>query len=149
MKIQSVSLLLIAVFLNACGNNDQVSQGTNTNHEFLPVNEAFQFSSKQLDDSTVQLSWKIAEGYHLYKDKIEFQLEPQSARIADVKMPSGVMLDDKTFGRQETYKDHVNVAVTLKQQPDLKQVKLVTQYQGCSEKGLCYPPETREVNISL
>ncbi len=145
-SIISAMLLLVLV---GCGNESQQLSGSNMSHQFLPVEKAFQFSSQQLDDSTVKLSWVIAEGYFLYKNKFEFKLEPDTARIVDVQMPAGVMLNDKTFGRQESYKTQVDILLKLKPEQDAAVLKLLTKYQGCSEKGLCYPPEKREVEIAF
>ncbi len=145
-SIISAMLLLVLI---GCGNESQQSSGTNMSHQFLPVEKAFQFSSQQLDDSTVKLSWVIAEGYFLYKNKFEFKLEPDTARSVDVQMPAGVMLNDKTFGRQESYKTQVDILLKLKPEQDAAALKLLTKYQGCSEKGLCYPPEKREVDLTF
>lgn len=143
-----LTLVLSLFILVACNNNSQ-SPGTNMTDEFLPVEKAFQFSSKQLDSSTVQLNWVIAEDYHLYKNKFEFSLSPDTARIADVNMPAGVMIDDKTFGKQETYKNQVSIQLKIKPNNSEGPIKLVTKYQGCSIKGLCYPPEKRTTDISI
>ena len=149
MKYLKISIIFIFLqLIVGCGNNNQAT-GTNINEEFLPVEQAFQFSHEQIDATTVKLSWKIAEGYHLYKNKFNFSLEPDSARIADVQMPKGVMLDDKVFGRQESYKNAVSMQLKLKAEESLDSVKLITKYQGCSEKGLCYPPEKRSVPIKM
>lgn len=143
--VLGMSLLILA----ACGNNQQSAPGTNVAGEFLPVEKAFVFSSDRIDDQTLKLNWVIAEGYHLYKNKFQFTLTPDTARIANIDMPKGIMLDDKTFGRQEAYKHNVDILVKLKPQNEIKNIKLTTKYQGCSEKGLCYPPEERTVEIAL
>ena len=146
--MKSLVIILSLVVLAACGNSSQ-STGTNMTEEFLPVEKAFQFSSKQIDKNTVELNWVIAEGYHLYKNKFEFSLSPETARIADVSMPQGVMLDDKTFGKQETYKDQLSIQLKVKANDSKEELKLLTKYQGCSIKGLCYPPEKRTTEISI
>ena len=147
MKRRILVILLVIMLVASCGGGNSDVEGLNIDQEFLPVEKAFRFSSKANDDNTLKLSWKIAEGYHLYKNKFEFALEPESARIADIAMPKGVILDDENFGRQETYVDHVDIQLKLKPQPDLKNVVLSVKYQGCSEKGLCYPPQTQRVKI--
>ena len=144
-----VLLISTILALSACDGGKQAASGSNTNEKFLPVEKAFQFSSQSLGQGKVRLDWKIADGYHLYKNKFQFSLTPESARIANIEIPEGLMLEDKTFGRQEAFKHQVSIKVDVKGASGQSSVKLETKYQGCSEKGLCYPPETREVEIPL
>lgn len=144
MKI--IFTLLFLVLLTACGNHSS-SSGTVADSKFLPVEKAFQFSSEQINSTTLKLNWKIAEGYHLYKSKFQFSLKPETARIVDIVLPKGVMLDDKTFGRQEVYQHDVNVTAKIKPDSAKGPVQLDVKYQGCSEKGLCYPPQTQVINL--
>ena len=38
--------------------------------ELLPVEQAFTVNAKALDRGTLQLDWKLAEHYYLYRDRI-------------------------------------------------------------------------------
>ena len=37
----------------------------------------------------------------------------------------------------------------LREGIDLPEVTLVAKYQGCAERGICYPPQTQRVGLSL
>ena len=102
-----------------------------------------------MNANMVKLHWDIAESYHLYKNKFQFSLEPASARITNIDMPTGEVLDDETFGKQEAYKKAVDITLNLKTQDEPMNVSLTVKYQGCSEKGLCYPPQTKTVQLAL
>ena len=40
--------------------------------ELLPAEKAFKFSARLLNRSAVELSWQIAPGYYLYREKFAF-----------------------------------------------------------------------------
>ncbi|MDH3327419.1 MAG: protein-disulfide reductase DsbD family protein, partial [Gammaproteobacteria bacterium] len=70
-------------------------------------------------------------------------------QIASLDMPKGKMILDKVFGNKESYEGAVDVNIALKTINDSGKVIVTTSYQGCSEKGLCYPPQTVQTEINL
>ena len=62
MKFKNSLLGFAILLISACSDNN-ISSGTNMNHEFLPVEKAFVFSSQQLDAGSVRLDWKIITCY--------------------------------------------------------------------------------------
>jgi len=142
------SLLVLALF--ACSSETPPTPvSTNMNHEFLPVEQAFKFSTKVIDKETIQASWDIAEGYYLYKDKIKFEVSSGNHQITNVDYPQSVMLNDKIFGKQESYSNKVDILIKLNGTSDDNLIKLKSVYQGCAKQGLCYPPQTNSSEMSL
>ena len=43
-----------------------------TEKELLPPDQAFKISAKALSSDQLEISWDIAEGYYLYRNKIQF-----------------------------------------------------------------------------
>lgn len=140
-----VSVLVFALFFSACGNEAT----DNGKGEFLPVEKAFVLSVAAIDKNTVNVHWDIADGYHLYKDKFEFSLGNDDYQIAALDMPKGKLIEDKIFGKQESYEGGLDVKISLKEMNASGKVIVKTKYQGCSDKGLCYPPQSIETVISL
>ncbi len=141
-KLLVISSLLI-LGLSACSSDTAPgTSGSNMNQEFLPVDQAFKFSTKVIDKETIQASWDIAEGYHLYKDKIKFDVSSGNFQIANVDYPQSVMLNDKIFGKQESYINKIDIVIKLNQISNDNLIKLQIGYQGCAKQGLCYPPQT-------
>jgi thiol:disulfide interchange protein DsbD len=146
MKFKFVSRikLLIAIFL-------QLFMFTFTaiaNDEFLDPRDAFVLQVTKLDEKTLQASWKIAAGYHLYKERIQFETADKSIQIGELNLPKGIIKYDENFQKEvEMYEG--NLAIKLPLSDIKKEFLLSIHYQGCADKGLCYPPEVREFKVTV
>ena len=119
--------------------------------QFLPVDKAFAFSAEVEDGNTIKASWDIEEGYYLYRDKFSFALQDANGvELGKVNMPEGKEKVDESFGRMIVYFKNIDLMLPLKRtQLDPTDVTLVTKYQGCADAGLCYPPQTKTMPLSL
>ncbi len=114
--------------------------------EFLPVDEAFALTADAKSRNEVALDWRIADGYYLYKERIK--LEPaDSSTVGSLSLPKGEPHHDDYFGEQEVY--HQSLDGTFSVPNGAKNVTFKVTYQGCAEAGLCYPPQTRQLTVSL
>ncbi len=120
--------------------------------EFLSPDVAFKLDITQADANNLSAKFKIEPGYYLYKERIKFTIAPGSkANIANVQLPKGDIKDDPNFGKQEVYHhDFVaNIALSNVSGDVKSDLKISARYQGCSEKGLCYAPQTKDFNINM
>jgi thiol:disulfide interchange protein DsbD len=119
-------------------------RGTDSNEtDFLPPDVAFR-TGAALEGQAVRIRWVIADGYYLYKDKIDVQAESPDLVVGRPELPPGVMKTDPFLGRQEIYTQQVEARVTFTRGDygaHPLQIKVI--YQGCAEGGLCYPPITK------
>ncbi len=117
--------------------------------EFLPPDQAFALSSESKDGNLVA-HWKIADGYYLYKDKIQFRLKDasQGVSLGTPKLPDGQIKDDEFFGRLTVFHDDFSATVPVESGNAAQPVAVDVTYQGCSEKGLCYPPQTHTIRYT-
>ena len=109
------------------------------NSEFLKADEAFvvllrENPVNQKQSKTHIISFNIAKGYYLYKNKIEVFLNDK--RIDDINFPKTKIKFDEFFGESEIFEENF----ILKLPHDGEINSLVVIYQGCANKGLCYPP---------
>ena len=112
---------------------------------FLPVEEAFQFELLPDENkSIIKIELNNAPGYYTYKDKFKVSFEP-STKI-EITYPQGDIKEDEFFGKQEVYFGKQIITILLKGQIPTDQ-KIRIDFQGCSEKGLCYPPSTHIINM--
>ncbi|GJL81478.1 MAG: hypothetical protein DHS20C01_11120 [marine bacterium B5-7] len=141
---------------NAAGSDDSVTQLRNllgnldTEDEFLPVDEAFKLDLSALDGRTLAAQFKVADGYYLYRDKITFKVNAGDAQTGQISLPPGEQKNDEFFGLMSVYHNDFDATVPLlRSSPQATTISLTAGYQGCADKGICYPPVTREFNIDL
>ena len=119
--------------------------------EFLSPDVAFKLDIVQKDTNSLRANFKIEPGYYLYRERIKFVLAPGStAKIANIELPPGDIKDDPNFGKQEVYHHDFSANILLGNVSGTNQnsaVKINARYQGCSEKGLCYAPQTKNFDI--
>jgi thiol:disulfide interchange protein DsbD len=117
--------------------------------EFLPVDLAFELQPLfWRDDGTVEVSWRIAKGYYLYRDKLKIAaVAPSTLKLGTPALPKSQPYEDEHFGKVEIYRDDLFVRVPLDKKTKGK-VSLKITYQGCADAGLCYPPQTRTLEAT-
>ena len=140
------SLLLSLSFISQAQSTNALAalqQGS----QFLPVEQAFVMDFRQQDDSTgqakLQVSFTIADGYYLYKDKFKFV--GIDAAFSHPQYPKGVMIHDEYFGESEVYFHQVVLDIPLSQLGSEAMLKV--RFQGCAEAGLCYPVQTLDIPL--
>jgi thiol:disulfide interchange protein DsbD len=109
--------------------------------EFLKVDEAFSFNFDQ-QNKQLHINFDISEGYYLYRHQFKFTVNNTSYSTID--LPAGLDHEDEFFGVQQIYKDQLKFIINIEQATE--DASITIRYQGCAEKGLCYPP-TKKVII--
>ena len=113
-----------------------------TNNKVLSGDEAFIFSAHIQDDESIILTWTIKENCFLYKDK--FKTYSDTDLVENQKIEGeAIMINDVYFGNVNVF--YNKVKQTIDKTKDLESVKVV--YQGCNEKGFCYPPISKEIQV--
>jgi thiol:disulfide interchange protein DsbD len=138
-----IAFLSLFIFSFASADNDNSSL-YNKKNDFLPVDKAFKFQVYSFKDlKQLDIKFNIAPGYYLYKSKINISIDP----ILDFEFikANGIIKEDEFFGKQEVfYKTTAIKIISKRQLPN--NYKVILKYQGCSEKGLCYPPVSKIIN---
>ena len=150
MRILLLLALLISPLAQADNLLDRLPQLGGGQPTFLPPDEAFGFEASVKDDHTIQGNFRVTPTYYLYRDKIHVTVKKGKVKIKEVKLPKGDMKDDPNFGQMYVFHHSFQAEVILENTSGSAQtVTLEAGYQGCSENGLCYPPQTREVTLKL
>ncbi|GFM51509.1 Thiol:disulfide interchange protein DsbD [Pseudomonas cichorii] len=114
--------------------------------EFLPVREAFKLSLIETTPQSIKLRFVATDGYYLYRHRFQFRTEPADIGLGAAQLPPGEKKHDEYFGDVEVY--HGILDIDLPRKPgEERPFVLNVSYQGCADKGLCYPPETERLNI--
>ena len=119
--------------------------------EFLSPDVAFQLDLAAKDTRNLTAKFKIVPGYYLYKQRINFVIKDEATgKIEAIDLPAGDIKDDPNFGKQEVYHHDfmANIKLASANSPT-KIIPIQATYQGCSEKGLCYAPITKAINVVL
>ncbi|KUM54329.1 protein-disulfide reductase DsbD [Rheinheimera sp. EpRS3] len=126
----------------AAQQNSVLNSLLNTNDSFLPVEQAFEFDFVQKQNELI-VSWTIADGYYLYKDKIK--LGGIAVSFSHPSYPASMQIEDEFFGVSEVYFHQLTLRIPLTDISEDAVFKI--QYMGCAEAGLCYPPVTKELPL--
>ena len=131
LYIISSFLLLISV------NAEQTSflSDLKDNH-IEPAEDVFIFSSSK-EKNKLSLSWDIKEGYYLYLSSILIETDglPVDHKIDEANI---LFHKDEFFGETKIIREILRIS--LKDFDQISNSKIF--YQGCSDKGFCYPIQT-------
>lgn len=146
-------LALITLLTWAGPGNAGLLDGASEN-PFLPVDEAFRIQPGEIvveDGATaLKLRWDIADGYYLYRHRFEFTVtEPAGLSLGEVELPEGKHKIDEYFGEIQAYYHGVEARLPMLSAPIPDRIRVSVRYQGCADKGLCYPPQNREIDFEL
>ncbi|MHB8623195.1 MAG: protein-disulfide reductase DsbD [Sulfuricaulis sp.] len=117
--------------------------------DLLAVDQAFQLSTRTVNDTTLEARWKIAPGYYLYRDKFKFEAM-NGVLLKNPVFPRGTKKSDPAFGVTEIYLKSVKVRLPFARQASAPTARLRITAQGCNEPvGVCYPPMVKQVDFKL
>jgi thioredoxin:protein disulfide reductase len=112
--------------------------------DYLKPEDAFQFSASMIDAKTIAISYVIADGYYMYRDRFKF--EAVDAKLGEPVIPLGKVKFDETFQKDvETYHNAITIRLPVEAGGAFT---LNATGQGCADKGLCYPPQTSTIKLS-
>ncbi len=138
------TLLLAALLLGAAPQARAVDEA-----DLLPVDQAFSLTVAAPQRDRIELRWKIAPGYSLYRHRTSVQVEGGGFTPGTLQMPRGDRHHDEFFGDVETYRKELRATLPGEAGADAARVVLKVKYQGCADAGVCYPPQVRTVAVAL
>ena len=111
--------------------------------EFLDPELAFKFSARMIDGHTAAVTYQIADGYYMYRERFKFAAT--GATLGAPVIPAGKVHFDETFQKNvETYRGSVTITMAVNASGPFT---LISTGQGCSEKGLCYSPQEAKASL--
>jgi len=116
-------------------------------NSLLSASEAFKLTTSTTGKGELQLDFKVAQDYHLYRDKIKVKLLNGNANIGQLNLPPSVKSNDAIFGEVDVYKQDFQASLAISD--IVGSIKIQIEYQGCSStSGVCYPPEKKTIEIN-
>jgi thioredoxin:protein disulfide reductase len=118
-----------------------------SSRELLSVDEAFHLVAAEREGDTLKVSWDIAPGYYLYRKRLGFRaVAPAGAALDKPQLPQGQTVHDEYQGDAEIYRGSLQASLHWPKGGAAPR-QLQVSYQGCAEAGVCYPPQTRLLDV--
>lgn len=141
-KLPALLLLCLGLSLSLHANAKPwwiQGNSSGNDQDFLAPDAAFRVSATVQGDM-LHVQWVIADGYYLYRQKMQVLAESPDLTLGAVQWPRGITQNDPFMGVQEVYFQQADASVHLERHDygaHPVQVKVV--YQGCAKDRLCYP----------
>ncbi len=111
--------------------------------DYLDPEVAFKFSAAMRDPQTVAVTYEIADGYYMYRERFKFTAT--GATLGEPQFPVGKVKYDETFMKDvETYRKSVTIIIPLRADG---MFTLAASSQGCADAGLCYAPQDASARL--
>ncbi|SFC03660.1 Thiol:disulfide interchange protein DsbD [Collimonas sp. OK412] len=134
--IRQLSLLFAMMFALCLAHAEE--------DDYLAPEVAFKFSARMADAKTAEVTYAIADGYYMYRERFHFKAE--GATLGEPQIPAGTVKFDQTFNKNvETYHHSVTIRLPVEANGSFT---LISTGQGCADKGLCYPPMDSNISLS-
>ncbi|RKF45477.1 protein-disulfide reductase DsbD [Paraburkholderia fungorum] len=134
------------IFLLGCLVAAQFGTLARAADDFLDPAVAFKFSATE-KPGEVDVTYKIADGYYMYRERFSFATRNGVTTIGEPQLPAGHVKFDQTFNKNvETYRNELTIRIPVKQAAG--PFDLAVTSQGCADAGICYPPMERVYHVS-
>ncbi|WP_367185309.1 protein-disulfide reductase DsbD N-terminal domain-containing protein [Rugamonas sp.] len=120
------------------------ARGAHADEDYLEPDAAFHFSARMVDGHTVAVTYQIADGYYMYRERFKF--DATGAKLGAPLIPPGKIKFDETFQKnEETYRKGLTITIPVDANGSFT---LRSTGQGCSDKGLCYAPMEAKITLT-
>lgn len=112
-----------------------------TSTEGVGVGAPFTLEAERAPSGVLLLRWKVEPGHYLYRDSLKAM---RDGAPVPLERPAGEVKDDPNFGVVRIFHRDVEASAGALEGTGTLRVT----YQGCSEKGICLPPQVRLVDLA-
>lgn len=133
---------------SSASSNGVLAALASQQQKFLPVDQVFHVTASAVAPNAIRFDWTILDGYYLYRTRLKVATT-SGASLGTLQLPQGQIKMDPYFGREEIYRRQVTGLLPIQRDPSAGAISLRVTYQGCADAGLCYPPTTKTLTVSL
>ena len=90
--------------------------------------------------NNIQLNWRIADGYYLYKQRIKLEPADTAQPVGALVLPKGEDHTATNISASRRSIGRVSMRRSRCRRRTRRRVDVNVTYQGCADAGLCYPP---------
>jgi thiol:disulfide interchange protein DsbD len=118
--------------------------------EALPAEQAFRIEAIADGPHALLVRATAQPGYYLYRQSFDFVIDDADVDVAGLELPTGEPKTDEYFGETRVYFGEVEIPVSLSRPAGgEREITLEANFQGCLDEGICYPPMTRAIEVTL
>ncbi|WP_376694991.1 protein-disulfide reductase DsbD [Wenzhouxiangella sp. EGI_FJ10305] len=116
----------------------------------LPAEQAFRIEAIADGPDTILVRATAQPDYYLYRESFSFLIADSDIDVAGAELPPGEPKTDEYFGDTRVYFGEVEIPLNLARPAGgEREITLETNFQGCLDEGICYPPMTRNIAVTL
>ncbi len=121
----------------------------------LKPDQAYRPLVESPDGKTLKVHWEIADGTYLYEDKIQVSIQGDGVSLGQYKLPPPKIKHDSikpdgSVGDVAVFVHNLDLNIPLLRSNTASTEATVTlKYQGCAERGICYPPQKKQFKLQL
>lgn len=115
----------------------QSVQKPSRDNAFLKTSDAFQAAVFRINENTLKIQFDIADNYYLYAGQFHFKLSDDTP-LTILRSPAPSRINDFQFGETDIFR-HSVAFIVKSNKPVPQNAQIAVTFQGCSDKGLCYP----------
>ena len=116
--------------------------------DLLDPSVAFRTAARLVKPGLIEVRYDTAPGYYLYRDRLEFRIQPASATLGKPQLPPGKIKQDEFFGKSVIYRNRTVVRIPVDRTAAGEALTLIADLQGCADIGVCYPPLRRTIPLA-
>lgn len=129
---------------------DALLGGSSQDDQVLDPEQAFVLQPAVWRGDELTVSWQIADGHYLYRDKFNFELtEPTNAAAGAINISPGKLKTDEFFGEVEVHRTSATARLEIQNAGTSSSGRMRVTYQGCADIGICYPPQQKVIDVPL
>ena len=110
---------------------------------FLMPENAFKPDAK-VEKNKLIVTIELADSIYLYKDRVNISLKSTDIILKNINYPKS-----EKHGDDDVFTSSIEIDATLVKNSDADEIVVLLEYQGCSEKGLCYEPLEKEFKLKV
>lgn len=112
---------------------------------FLPAKEAFQANAWR-DGERVYVGFVNAESYYLHRHRFALDSRSPGVSFGELALPPGERMLHASLGEIYVFYDQVVFNAPIEARVASNEpLNIMVTFQGCTDQGLCYPPERVEL----
>ncbi|MBT5229055.1 MAG: protein-disulfide reductase DsbD [Methylococcales bacterium] len=140
----TASLLLLAFILTGC----QEEQSTPMEEKVLTVEQAFPLTIHNTNQQ-ITARWDSAPEVFLYADKTTIKSLTPGVTVTLNTPATTTKKDPNTLQPVNIYRGITTLTAQIHAAAHIQQASFAIHYQGCADRGLCYPPQTINESITF